>query len=48
VVALVAGTFFTVRLGVAVAHRLPSRALATSFAVFLILNGSHLLYVAFA
>jgi uncharacterized protein len=45
-IALVAGTLLTVRLGVAVAHRLPSRALAASFAVFLVLNGSHLLYSA--
>ena len=45
-IALVAGMLFTVRLGVAVAHWLPSRALAASFAVFLILNGSHLLYSA--
>ena len=44
--ALVAGTLLTVRLGVAAAHWLPSRALAASFALFLVLNGSHLLYSA--
>jgi uncharacterized membrane protein YfcA len=44
--ALVLGTLLTVRLGVAAAHWLPSRALAASFAVFLTLNGSHLLYSA--
>ncbi len=44
--ALVVGTFATVRLGVAVAHRLPSKVLAAGFAVFLIINGSHLLYLA--
>lgn len=44
--ALIAGTLLTVRLGVAVAHWLPSRALAGLFALFLILNGSHLLYSA--
>jgi uncharacterized membrane protein YfcA len=44
--ALVAGTLITVRFGVAVAHRLPSRTLAAGFAVFLIVNGSHLLYLA--
>jgi uncharacterized membrane protein YfcA len=47
-VALVLGTLMTVRLGVAVAHRLPSRALASAFAVFLVLNGGHLLYSALA
>jgi uncharacterized membrane protein YfcA len=47
-IALVLGTLVTVRLGVAVAHRLPSRALASAFAVFLILNGGHLLYSALA
>ena len=47
-VALVAGTLLTVRLGVAAAHWLPSRALAALFAVFLIFNGSHLLYSALA
>jgi hypothetical protein len=36
----------TVRLGVAVAHRLPSRVLAGLFALFLVLNGAHLLYSA--
>jgi uncharacterized membrane protein YfcA len=46
--ALIVGTLLTVRLGVAVAHWLPSRALAGSFAVFLVLNGSHLLYSAFS
>ena len=45
-VALVAGTLLTVRLGVAAAHWLPSRVLGASFAVFLVLNGSHLLYSA--
>jgi len=45
-IALVLGTLLTVRLGVAVAHRLPSRALASAFAVFLVLNGGHLLYSA--
>jgi uncharacterized membrane protein YfcA len=44
--ALVLGTLLTVRLGVAAAHWLPSRTLAASFAVFLTLNGSHLLYSA--
>jgi uncharacterized membrane protein YfcA len=44
--ALVAGTLLTVRLGVAAAHRLPSRALASLFALFLVFNGSHLLYSA--
>lgn len=47
-IALVLGTLLTVRLGVAVAHRLPSRALASAFAVFLVLNGGHLLYSALA
>jgi uncharacterized protein len=45
--ALVLGTLLTVRLGVATAHWLPSRALAGLFAVFLAFNGSHLLYSAF-
>jgi uncharacterized membrane protein YfcA len=44
--ALVLGTLLTVRLGVATAHRLSSRALAGLFALFLIINGSHLLYTA--
>jgi uncharacterized membrane protein YfcA len=44
--ALVAGTLLTVRLGVAAAHWLPSRTLAGLFAMFLIFNGSHLLYSA--
>jgi uncharacterized protein len=44
--ALVLGTLLTVRLGVATAHWLPSRALAGLFALFLIINGSHLLYSA--
>jgi len=44
--ALVLGTLLTVRLGVATAHWLPSRALAGLFALFLIFNGSHLLYSA--
>ena len=42
--ALVVGALLTVRLGVAAAHWLPSRALAGLFAMFLIFNGSHLLY----
>lgn len=42
--ALLAGTLLTVRLGVAVAHRLPSRVLAVAFAVFLVANGTHFLY----
>jgi uncharacterized protein len=46
--ALVAGTLLTVRLGVAAAHWLPSRALAGCFALFLVFNGSHLLYSAWA
>jgi uncharacterized protein len=44
--ALVVGTLVTVRLGVAVAHRLPSRVLAGLFALFLVFNGAHLLYSA--
>jgi uncharacterized membrane protein YfcA len=44
--ALILGTLLTVRIGVAAAHWLSSRALASLFAVFLILNGSHLLYSA--
>ena len=44
--ALVLGTLLTVRLGVATAHWLPSRALASLFALFLTLNGAHLLYSA--
>ena len=44
--ALVIGTLVTVRFGVAVAHRLPARMLAGAFAVFLVINGSHLLYLA--
>ena len=44
--ALVLGTLLTVRLGVATAHWLPSRTLAGLFALFLIFNGSHLLYSA--
>jgi len=44
--ALVLGTLLTVRLGVAAAHWLPSRTLAALFALFLIFNGSHLLYSA--
>jgi uncharacterized protein len=48
VLALVLGTLLTVRLGVAAAHWLPSRALAGLFAIFLIGNGSHLLYSALA
>jgi uncharacterized membrane protein YfcA len=45
-VALVLGTLLTVRLGVSTAHWLPSRTLACLFAVFLIVNGSHLLFSA--
>jgi uncharacterized membrane protein YfcA len=45
-VALVIGTLVTVRFGVAVAHRLPARMLAAAFAVFLVINGGHLLYLA--
>ena len=41
--ALVAGAFLTVRAGVALAHRLPPRALSTAFGVFLCANGAHLL-----
>ncbi|MFZ3352235.1 MAG: sulfite exporter TauE/SafE family protein [Xanthobacteraceae bacterium] len=44
--ALVLGTLLTVRLGVVTAHRLPSRALAGLFALFLFFNGAHLLYSA--
>ncbi|MBR0794890.1 sulfite exporter TauE/SafE family protein [Bradyrhizobium jicamae] len=44
--ALVAGTLVTVRLGVAVAHWLPSRVLAGLFALFLVFNGAHLLHSA--
>jgi uncharacterized membrane protein YfcA len=44
--ALILGTLLTVRFGVATAHWLPSRALAALFALFLIFNGSHLLYSA--
>jgi uncharacterized membrane protein YfcA len=44
--ALVAGTLVTVRLGVAVAHWLPSRVLAGLFALFMVFNGAHLLYSA--
>jgi uncharacterized membrane protein YfcA len=44
--ALVAGTLLTVRLGVAAAHWLPARVLAGLFAMFLVFNGSHLLYSA--
>jgi uncharacterized protein len=44
--ALIAGTLLTVRLGVAVAHWLPTRMLAGLFAVFLVCNGVHLLYSA--
>ena len=36
----------TVRLGVALAHWLPSRMLAGLFALFLVSNGAHLLYSA--
>jgi len=41
--ALVAGAFVTVRVGVALAHRLPGRALSTCFGLFLCANGGHLL-----
>ena len=44
--ALLVGTVLTVRLGVAAAHRLPSRVLAGAFSVFLVVNGVHLLYFA--
>ena len=44
--ALVAGTLLTVRPGVFVAHWLPSRVLAGTFAAFLAVNGAHLLYFA--
>jgi uncharacterized protein len=44
--ALVLGTLLTVRLGVATAHWLPSRTLAALSALFLVFNGSHLLYSA--
>jgi uncharacterized membrane protein YfcA len=46
--ALVLGTLVTVRLGVAVAHWLPARMLAGAFAVFLVGNGMHLVYLAFS
>jgi len=46
VAALLLGTALTVRSGVAVAHWLPSRVLAEAFAVFLVVNGIHLLYFA--
>lgn len=46
--ALIVGTLLTVRLGVVTAHWLPSRALGGLFALFLIFNGSHLLYSALA
>jgi uncharacterized membrane protein YfcA len=45
-VALALGTLVTVRLGVAVAHWLSPRILASAFAVFLVVNGAHLLYSA--
>jgi uncharacterized protein len=41
--ALVAGAFLTVRVGVALAHRLPARALSACFGIFLCANGAHLL-----
>jgi len=44
--ALVAGTLVTVRLGVAFAHWLPSQILAGFFALFLVVNGAHLLHSA--
>jgi len=43
--ALMVGALLTVHLGVAVAHRLPSRVLAGAFAAFLAANGAHLLYL---
>jgi uncharacterized membrane protein YfcA len=42
--ALALGTVLTVRLGVATAHWLSARVLGGLFALFLIFNGSHLLY----
>jgi uncharacterized protein len=45
-IALVAGTLVTVRLGVAAAHWLPSRTLSVLFALFMVFNGGHLLYSA--
>ena len=44
--ALVLGALVTVRFGVALAHRLPPRMLSAGFAVFLVANGAHLLYIA--
>jgi len=41
--ALVAGAFLTVRAGVALAHRLPARALSICFGLFLCANGANLL-----
>jgi hypothetical protein len=40
---LIAGAFLTVRAGVALAHRLPARALSACFGLFLCANGAHLL-----
>jgi uncharacterized protein len=45
-IALVAGTLLTVRLGVAAADWLPSRTLAGLFALFLVFNGAQLLHSA--
>jgi uncharacterized membrane protein YfcA len=47
-IALVGGAFLTVRAGVALAHRLPARALSTCFGLFLCANGGHLLLQAVA
>ena len=47
-IALVAGALLTVRAGVALAHRLPARALSACFGLFLCINGGHLLYLAAA
>ncbi len=45
-VAVVAGILLTVRLGVAVAHWLSAGILARLFALFLVLNGAHMLHSA--
>jgi uncharacterized membrane protein YfcA len=45
---LIAGAFLTVRAGVALAHRLPSRVLSACFGLFLCANGGHLLFRAVA
>lgn len=44
--ALIGGALLTVRAGVAVAHRLPPRALSTAFALFLCINAAHFIHVA--